>query len=199
MNETFAWFCTALGLALLPQKRYREAVESARETVERQPSDADGHVFLGLITMISGNASAGAHLAEEAIRLNPRFFAGPCRNVLGQALTLSGDAARAIEVLETNIIQQGPMGPPAYCSRAAAYAQLGDLEKAGETVRDLLDGFSSFRLRDWTFLSLLRPEKVRDRHRELLLTAGAPDQTGRHPPHGAPAAGSPVTSPNRFA
>jgi TolB-like protein len=175
LDETFAWSYTALGLAMLLQRRYPEAVEAAQETVVRQPSDADGYTYLGLITMISGDARNGARFVEEAIRLNPRFFAGPYWNVLGQAHALSGDAAAAIEALETNIIQHGPMGPPAFCSRAAAYAQLGDLDKANAIARELIDGFPQFGLRDWTFLSLVRPDETRDRHRELLLAAGVPE------------------------
>jgi adenylate cyclase len=174
LDETFAWSYTALGLALLLQRRYDQAVAAARETIVRQPSDADGFAYLGLISSIAGNAREGARYVEEAIRLNPRFFAGPYWNVLGQAHSLSGDAAAAIEALETNINQQGPLGPPAFCSRAAAYAALGDLEKARAIARDLKSGFPQFRLLDWTFLSLLRPEETRDRYRELLLAAGVP-------------------------
>ena len=175
-DNTFAWSYTALGLALLLQKKYGEAISAARETIRRQPSDADGHAYLGLITAIAGDPVEGVRSVEEAIRLNPRFFAGPYWNMLGQIQVLAGKYPAAIEALETNLRQQGPLGPPAYCSRAAAYAGLGDLAKAAEIAGELRTAYPKFRLSGWNYLSLICPDEVQRRHFELIRAAGVPEE-----------------------
>ena len=106
LDETFAWSYTALGLGLVLDRKYDEAVAAARETIVRQPSDADGYAFLGLIMTIGGQAFEGAEFVEESIRLDPRFFAGPYWNVLGQSRSFAGEYTLAIEALETNVRQQ---------------------------------------------------------------------------------------------
>jgi TolB-like protein len=175
LDETFAWSYTALGLGLVLERKYDEAVAAARETIARQPSDADGYAFLGLIMSISGQAHDSADLIEEAIRLNPRFYTGPYWNVLGQARSLAGEHAQAIEALETNLRHQGPVGPPALCSRAASYAASGDLDKARAIAGELKNGFPQFRMSDWVYLSLVRPDETRNRYHDLLTTAGIPE------------------------
>jgi adenylate cyclase len=174
VDETFAWSHAALGLALLQQKKYDEALLAARETIRLQPSDADGHVYLGMVTAIAGAPLDGVRCGEEAIRLNPRFFAGPYWNLLGLSQLLAGNYEAAIEALETNIRQQGPLGPPAVCFRLAAYQALGNADKAAEIVEELRARFPGFRIEGWNFASLIRPDEAQRRYLELLRAAGVP-------------------------
>jgi adenylate cyclase len=175
LDGTFAWSYTALGMALLLQRKYDEAVAAARETIGRQPNDADGYAYLGLITAVAGDGAEGARLVEEAIRLNPRFFAGPYWNILGQARAFAGDHAGALEALETNLRQGGPVAPPAYCSRAVAYAARGDLERARAVAAEMMAGFPDFRLTGWNLLELFRDPAGRKRYRDHAVAAGIPD------------------------
>jgi adenylate cyclase len=175
LDETFAWSYTALGMALLLQRKYDEAIAEARETIARQPNDADGYAYLGLIMGIAGDTSEGARLVEEAIRLNPRFFAGPYWNILGQVHAFAGNHAAALEALETNIRHRGPVAPPAYCSRAVAYAALGDVKKAREIIEELRSEFPQFRLSGWNLLDLVRVDEARNRYRDYAVAAGVPD------------------------
>ena len=175
IDDSFAWSHTGLAMALLLQRKYDEAVAEARETVRLQPNDADGYAYLGLVTAIAGDPDSGADCLREAIRLNPRFFAGPYWNILGFVLGLAGNYRASMEAFETNIRQKGPLGPPAYCWRAAAYAALGDLAKANEVVGELKAAFPQFRLTGWNLMSLLHPEETRKRQSELMKTAGVPE------------------------
>jgi len=175
LDANFAWSYTALGMSLLLQRKYDEAVAAASETIERQPNDADGYAYLGLMTAIAGEPAAGARLVEEAIRLNPRFFAGPYWNILGQAHAFAGNDAAAVEALETNIRQNGPVAPPAYCSRAVGYAGLGDIDKARAVAGELASAFPKFRLAGWQLLDLFRDEALRKRYHDYAVAAGVPD------------------------
>jgi TolB-like protein len=175
LDEAFAWSYTALGMGLLLQRKYEEAVEAAGQTIALQPNDADGYAYLGLITGLSGDTSEGVRLLEEAIRLNPRFFAGPYWNILGMIHALAGNAGAALDALETNIRQRGPLAPPAYCSRAVAYAAMGKLEEAREVVEEMLSTFPDFRLSTWNLLRLFRNEEARRQYHAFADAAGVPD------------------------
>ena len=175
LDEAFAWSYTALGLALLLQRRYDEALAAARETIVRQPNDADGYAYLGLMTGFAGDAAEGVRMVEEAIRLNPRFFSGPYWNILGQLQALAGNFSAALEALETNIRQQGPVAPPAYCSRAVALAGLGRTDEARTVVAEMRTMFPQFRLSGWNALDVVRHDEARRRYRDGCVRAGVPE------------------------
>ena len=139
------------------------------------PNDADGYAYLGLISAIAGDPREGARLVEEAIRLNPRFFAGPYWNILGQAHAFAGNDSAAVEALEANLRQQGPVAPPAYCSRAVGYAGLGEIEKARAAVGELVSAFPQFRLAGWKLLELFRDDALRKRYHDYAVAAGVPE------------------------
>ena len=172
LDETFAWSYTALALVLVQQGRSTDAIEAAGETVKRQPSDADGYLYLGLVTALSGDPAKGLHWVNEAIRLNPRFFTGPYWNVLGQIHLFAGEYEEALAALDTNVRQQGPIGPPALLSRAAACQALGRTGDAASAAAELRNLFPRFRLADWNFLSIVQPAGTRNRITDLMIAAG---------------------------
>ncbi len=174
LDETFAWSHTALGLVLIQQGRYDDAIAAARFAIELQPSDADGYAYLGLIAALAGNHEEGAAYLEQALRLNPRFIAGPYLNMLGMCRALAGDYEAAVEAFESNLRREGPVGPPAYCALAAAYEALGRCGEAMDIVARMRKSHPAFRMAGWNFLKLIRPPATRARFQELLLAVVVP-------------------------
>lgn len=171
-DEAFAWSYTALGLVLVQKGRYEDALVTAKKTLSRQPSDADGYAYLGVITALAGNPAQAVQWVEEAIRLNPRFFAGPYWNILGISHALEGNYESAIEAFETNIRQQGPVGPPVFSFLAVSHQALGHAEKASKSAADLKERFPGFRCADWNFAAAIRSSDTRGRISGLLASAG---------------------------
>jgi TolB-like protein/Tfp pilus assembly protein PilF len=175
VDDSFGWSYTALGLALSLQGRYEEAVAAADEAIARQPNDADGHAFRGLILAFSGHPELGIEPIERAIRLNPQFINGPYLNMRANISLIAQDYDGAVQSFEENIARHGPVGPPALAWAAAAYWALGRPEDAARAAAQLAARFPAFRLENWNFFKLLRrPEDCRRIH-DLMRAAGVPE------------------------
>jgi TolB-like protein len=174
VDETFGWSYTALGLALMHRHQYADAIDAAHKAITHQPNDADAHVYLGLILGLDGQYAAAIDATNQAIRLNPLFFNGPYLNVRGQTQLLAQDYDAAIETFRENIERKGPVGPPALCWGAAAYAALGAERDAAELTARVVENFPGFTMTNWNYLSLIRDVDVRDKVIGLMRDAGVP-------------------------
>ncbi len=174
VDETFGWSYTALAMALLHQQQYEEAVAAARQAVDRQPNDADAHAFLGLIQGLASHYGDGISSINQAIRLNPQFVYGPYLNQLGQTHMLAGDYGAAAETYEHNVRRQGPIGPPALCWGAAAYAGLGRHDEAAKLTGRLRAEFPKFSMAKWNYIPLIHDAGTRERVVGLMRAAGVP-------------------------
>ena len=172
VDDTFGWSYTALGMALIHRHLYADAIAAARDAITRQPNDADAHAFLGLILGLDAQCGAGIDAVNQAIRLNPLFFNGPYLNIRGQTETLAEDYAAAIESFRQNLERKGPVGPPALCWVAAAYAGNGQMREAKQLTARLEEEFPVFTMTNWNYLSLIRDEAMRARLVELMRAAG---------------------------
>ena len=174
VDKTFGGSYTALGMALMNRRQYADAIIAAREAITRQPNDADAHVYLGLILGLDGQYTAAIDAINQAIRLNPLFFNGPYLNVRGQTQLLAEDYRAAIGTFVENIERNGPVGPPALCWGAAAYAQVGDKQEAERLTARLKKRFPNFTMTNWNYLTLIRDDVVRDKIIGLMQSAGVP-------------------------
>ncbi len=62
-----------LGDERFAQKRYGEAIEIYRRTLEMAPDDVDTHNDLGLALHYSGNSEAALAALKKGVEVNPRF------------------------------------------------------------------------------------------------------------------------------
>jgi adenylate cyclase len=176
VDETFGWSYTALGMALMHRHQYADAIAAAREAITRQPSDADAHVYLGLILGLDGQYAAAIDAINQAIRLNPLFFNGPYLNCRGQTQLLAQDYVAATDTFRENVERNGPVGPPALCWGAAAYAALENKQEAERLTARLTEGFPGFTMTNWNYLSLIRDAGARDRVVGLMRDAGVREE-----------------------
>lgn len=175
MDATFGWSYSALGLAHLNRHEFPEAIAAGRTAITRRPNDADAHAFLGLILGLDGQYAPAIDLLNRAIRLNPLFVNGPYLNMRGQTQLLAENYQAAIDSYRENVDRGGPVGPPALCWGAAAYAGLGLTREAAQLTTDLRTNFPRFTMTNWNYLTLFRDATVRDRVVELMRKSGVPE------------------------
>lgn len=82
---------------LLRAGRYAEALEVATQAVELEPALARGRATLGWALLKCGRGAEGVRELEEAVALSPESTAW--LGQLGQACAITGDTARARDVL----------------------------------------------------------------------------------------------------
>ncbi|WP_299946823.1 adenylate/guanylate cyclase domain-containing protein [uncultured Ruegeria sp.] len=174
LDPTFGWSYTVLGVALLAQRRFDEALRAAEQGLQLLPNDADAHVICGVINGMRGATAASIQAAETAFRLSPNFVNGPYLNVIAHTNFMAGNYHAALAAHEQNIARGGPVGPPAYCWAAASYCATGQTDKGRAVVDALLAGFPAFTLSDWNFLKLVETEGLRTRVQAQFKEAGVP-------------------------
>lgn len=174
-DDSFGWSYVALGLALLLQGRYEEAIAAADEAVARQPSDADAHAYRGMILALSGEPGLAIEPVETALRLNPQFVNGPYLNLRCVIMLIERDYEGALRSFEENVARHGPVGPPALAWAAAAYKALGRRDDAIRMSAQLSSLFPAFRLKGWNFFKLIRGRETREWMHGLMREAGVPE------------------------
>ncbi len=138
LDPEFARSHSALGLAHSASGQHAEAVAAARRAVELQPGDADSHAWLARCQMWAGESEEACDAAEMALRLDPQYVEGPYLNLLGRVLYISGRDQEALDAYQRNDDRGGPQGPTRHLIWAAAYGQLGLIEKARPHVTELM-------------------------------------------------------------
>ena len=174
LDSNFGWSYTILGVALLAQRRFDEAIDAAMKGLELLPSDPDAHIFVAVINGMRGKSAESIAAAEAAYRISPNFVSGPYLNVISHANFMAGDYKASLAAYEKNIQRGGPVGPPALCWAAASYFLLDELKASKETVKRLKTDFPDFRLEGWNFLQLVEDEEARKRLESAFLQAGIP-------------------------
>ena len=129
---------SALGYAYTAVDRWEEAVAAARRAVEFQPGDADSHVFFSQCLSFAGHGEEAREAALTALRLDPQYIAGPYINALGRACFVAERYAEAIEAYVRNIARGGPYAIPMLTAWVTSHVELGQMEKAREIARILL-------------------------------------------------------------
>ena len=175
VDADFGWSYTAQVIPLMLMGRYDEAVAASHEGVERRPNDADAYALQGLSLAMSGEPRAGVVSVEAAIRLSPEFHQGPYLNLLGFCKLLADDPQGTVKAFETNVMRQGPVGPPLLAWVAAAQVRCGNQAAAAGLRDKLLSAVPQFRLEGWNFLKCIRSDAIRQQVRDDMARAGIPE------------------------
>lgn len=123
-----------LGLLQVVDRRYEEALASARRAVTLGPGNAEAQVALGYVLLFAGNRSEATAAIESALQIDPNLSAID-RQVAGLVFLLNGDDDRAIEILERGR-KDAPSVGDLQIMLAAAYARSGRLEEARAAIAE---------------------------------------------------------------
>lgn len=91
-----------LGYVYLQQRKYDQAIQSARQAIKLNPNFADGFATLGVSYIYAGDPYNGMLMMQQAMRLNPQYPA-PYASALGQAYYFLERYEDALAVLKMAI------------------------------------------------------------------------------------------------
>jgi TolB-like protein/class 3 adenylate cyclase len=164
-----------LGIMQVVDRRYEEAIASARQAVALGPGDVEAQVALGYVQMFAGNYGEAATAVETALRLDPNL--SPInREVAGLVFLLQGNTAKAIETLE-RARDDAPDVGDFQIKLAAAYARAGRLADArtaianGRRLGAWIDSLAAWRINQAHFRNTQGPALLD----EALRQAGLPE------------------------
>jgi TolB-like protein/class 3 adenylate cyclase/thioredoxin-like negative regulator of GroEL len=166
-----------LGIMQVVDRRYEEAVASAKRGVALDPGDAGAQMALAYVQLFAGNHAAAA--AEAALRLDPNMPA-PDREIAGLVFLVQGDTTKAIGTLERTCADAPSVGNYRF-TLAAAYVRAGRLPEAQAAVAEGLRLVADA-LAGWRSLSAWRIGDAHFRNAddlalilEALKAAGLPE------------------------
>jgi adenylate cyclase len=146
-----------LGHVYVTKRQHQKAIEEGNTAIALNPNGADSHAFLASFLSWSGKPQKAIELMKRAYRLNPipppYYF-----STLGMAYRMNGQYLEAIEVCKKAIIKSPDFALP-YVTKAASYISLGQLEKANQTVTEILRIIPKYSW-DTIIVSVLLPELV---------------------------------------
>ncbi len=129
------WGFVALGLVYQLEGREDRALALFETAHTLNPNDYDVKEALGYATTWSGSAERGVELLEQAQQLNP-YHAGEPRT-LGAAYFFSHRYEDALATV--NAVTDRERTPGYWLYKAAAHAQLGQLDEASAAVAEALE------------------------------------------------------------
>jgi adenylate cyclase len=122
-----------LGMMQVLDRRYEEAIASARRAVALGPGDAEAQIALGYVQLFAGNHAEATAAVDEALRLDPNL--SPIdRQVAGLVFLLKGDTARAVETFEQARDDASEAAGNFQIALAAAYVRAGRLADAKAAI-----------------------------------------------------------------
>ena len=130
------WGHLAAGYVHMVSRHTKLAVEELKEAVDRNPSFAHAHVFLGATYAYAGMVDDGLGEAELAIRLSPRDYSqAAALSVIGLCHLVGGGFRDAVD-FERRAVQLRPHFGTAWRTLAAAAGLAGDLGIAGSALAE---------------------------------------------------------------
>ncbi|TRC96835.1 guanylyl cyclase [Mesorhizobium sp. WSM4303] len=117
-----------LGIMQVVNRRYEDAIASAKKAVSIGPGDAEAQAALGYVQLCAGNYAEAAAAVETALRLDPDLSAIN-RETAGLVFLLQGNVDKAIEILERSRDDASTVGNFRF-TLAAAYVRGGRLPDA---------------------------------------------------------------------
>jgi len=132
LNPNLSLPYAMLAILQVVDKRYEEAIESAKRAVVLGPGDVQAHVAIGYVYLFAGKFADAAAAIKTALRLDPNLSPVD-RQVAGLVFFLNGDNDRAIATLE-RARADAPGVSAILISLAAAYARAGRIADARAAV-----------------------------------------------------------------
>lgn len=116
-------------------KAYDQAVDCAEKSIYLAPGNANNLVEASMIMNKTGNPQKALDLIKKALRVCPVYRPGFLRG-LGLSYFLLNELDLAIRVFRESISRESEY-LSAHTSLAAIYGELGQLEEAKSTVREI--------------------------------------------------------------
>ena len=157
----------------LIQRHYDEAEEAVIKAVDLAPSAADHHVAYGFVlNMIDRPMEALAQI-QLGMRLSP-YYPEWYLGFLGMSYRLLGRTDDAIAA-DLKRLDRNPNNGFSDVRLAAAYAELGDIERARHYIGETRQKLPNYRLFHVSQTDPYKNSKVMDHYVELLRKAGMPE------------------------
>ena len=157
----------------LIQRHYDEAEEAVIKAVDLAPSAADHHVAYGFVlNMIDRPMEALAQI-QLGMRLSP-YYPEWYLGFLGMSYRLLGRTDDAIAA-DLKRLERSPNNGFSDVRLAAAYAELGDIERARHYIGETRQKLPNYRLFHVSQTDPYKNSKVMDHYVELLRKAGMPE------------------------
>ncbi|MCA0928812.1 adenylate/guanylate cyclase domain-containing protein [Ruegeria profundi] len=152
-------------------RRYEEAMRSARLSVEKAPGEASAYLALSFAQTFYGRHEEAIENFETALRLNP-LLPGYARQIASLSYMLTGRPQLAVEILEE--IKGNSQGIEDYFNiLAAAYGEAGQTQMAQATADEVarFAPHTSAQLYRVLFAHFRKQEEL-DRIIDAMLNAG---------------------------
>jgi adenylate cyclase len=159
-----------LGVALLAQGRYDEAVGAARRSVHLAPGSADVAELASFVLASSGYPEEAVMLIEKAMGLNPNYPA-LYLGILGNAYRLAGRVEEAITAFKAFNARHLGFG---LTDLVIAYHETGQMDEAKQTAKRLLAARRDFTIASWLKTQFRRDAERLEADVAALRSAGLP-------------------------
>jgi adenylate cyclase len=123
-----------LAILQVVDRRYEEAIGSAKRAVALGPGDVEAHIALGYVYLVAGQFAEAAAAIDTALKLDPNLSPAD-REVAGLVFFFNGDNDRAIAILE-RARADAPGTVNILVALAAAYARAGRISDARAAVAE---------------------------------------------------------------
>jgi tetratricopeptide (TPR) repeat protein len=163
----------ALAGARIEQRRFDEAVASARRAIELDPNYADGHAQWGNALNRAGRPEEGYRAIQMAMRLNPRH-GFVYYWIVGESLFQMGRIEEAVSAYK-KALELNPQFARARRRLAAVYGQMGRIGDAEWEAAELLTLEPDFRLARARETTKFKNPADLERYIEGLRKAGLPE------------------------
>jgi TolB-like protein/DNA-binding winged helix-turn-helix (wHTH) protein/Flp pilus assembly protein TadD len=153
------------------QRRFDEAMKAARQAVELGPNDPIAYDVLIENLIYSGQTEEAIKLADESIRLDPHL-PGEKLFLKGLAYYTEGRSEEARASI-SRARSHNPKQTRYAAIQAAAFAELGETERASDALEDYLSGLTTYTTLDWImFYWPYRKLESAERLAQNLIEAG---------------------------
>ena len=161
-----------LAMYQLEMKAFDEAREMAEKAKSLAPNNAQNLGEVSMVLNKTGNPQQALELIKRAMRASPMYRPGLLRS-LGLSYYLLGQLESAIGAFKQSILRESEY-LSAHTNLASIFGELGQLEEAGATVREILRLAPDFSIKAYMEgLSFSNPE-ILVRMEEGLRKAGLP-------------------------
>ena len=158
----------SFSLLLMAMRRYQEAVDHARRSIELAPGSADAATFACFVLASSGYPEEAVIQIEKAMTLSPNYPANYLGH-LGNAYRLSGRPDEAVTAFKEYDARNAGFG---LTDLAITYQQTDQPELAKQTAEKLLSVRPSFTIEAWVHTQFRSDKSQLDADIDALRAAG---------------------------
>lgn len=172
LDDTVPEAHALLGTIHLIKREYDEAVVAGEKAVVLDPNGADVTALLAMTLNWAGRPEEAIGLVRKAMGLSPLYSAWYL-SVLAHSQRLLGEYEEAIAAYKTSI-ERSPRNISAHIGVTITYAELGRLDEARATAREILQLNPKFTVTKYASALTYRNPEHTDRALNALRSAGLP-------------------------